>query len=189
VGNGEVTPPDATRSFSVAMPLTDGARGRRSGVNPGLRLCRRGRQCTADPEAQRPGHGQVLLQRLGRFLCQALEVPATPATTYRLEGVVEVHQDPGTDGTAVMDVLSVDASIKHRPTWAMHDRAARGTAPYRRPVGCGATGGSPGTVLADPGTGWRRRNPAAMERMAALLHCPVLARSSAPSARPGVQTV
>jgi hypothetical protein len=40
-----------------------------------------------------------------------LEVPATPARTYRLEGVVEVHRNPGADAVASLNVLSVDASI------------------------------------------------------------------------------
>jgi hypothetical protein len=39
-------------------------------------------------------------------------VPATPATTYRLSGVIEVHQAPGTNGYASMNVTSVDASIE-----------------------------------------------------------------------------
>jgi hypothetical protein len=38
-------------------------------------------------------------------------VPASPATTYRLEGVVEIHQDPGNEKTAYLNVISVDASI------------------------------------------------------------------------------
>jgi hypothetical protein len=42
---------------------------------------------------------------------EVLEVPATPATTYRLEGVVEIHQDPGNGKTAYLNVNSVDASI------------------------------------------------------------------------------
>jgi hypothetical protein len=113
VGNGEVTPPDATRSFSVAMPLTDGAKGET------LRVYVQGYAFAAEGASARLTlklNGQVTVRHFSSgwddSYVQALEVPATPATTYWLEGVVEVHQDPGTDGTAVMDVLSVDASIK-----------------------------------------------------------------------------
>jgi hypothetical protein len=40
-----------------------------------------------------------------------LELPATPATTYQLSGVIEVRKGPSTDGAAYLIVLSVDASI------------------------------------------------------------------------------
>jgi hypothetical protein len=112
VGNGEVTPPDATRSFSVGMPLTDGAKGETLRVYvQGYAVATEG----ASAQLTLKLNGQVTVRHFSSgwddSYVQALEVPATPATTYRLEGVIEVHQDPGTDGTAVMDVLSVDASI------------------------------------------------------------------------------
>jgi hypothetical protein len=60
------------------------------------------------------GQGTIRYYRSGwdDSLAEVLEAPATPATTYRLEGVLEVHQNPGTGGSATMDVLSVEASIK-----------------------------------------------------------------------------
>jgi hypothetical protein len=42
---------------------------------------------------------------------QTLQVPAIPATTYQLSGVLEVHQDPGTNGYASMNATSVDVGI------------------------------------------------------------------------------
>jgi hypothetical protein len=39
-------------------------------------------------------------------------VPAIPATTYQLSGMVEVHQDPGSKGTAYLNVTSIDIGIR-----------------------------------------------------------------------------
>ena len=44
---------------------------------------------------------------------QALEVPAIPATTYRLEGVIEVHQDPYAGWWAGHDGRQVDRRVPH----------------------------------------------------------------------------
>jgi len=113
VGPGATEP--ATRSFAMTLPLTDGAKGET------LRVYVQGYAFVQDSEGayaqltlKLNGQGTIRTYRSGwdDSFVEVLEVPATPATTYRLESVVEVHRNPGTDGYATMDVLSVDASIK-----------------------------------------------------------------------------
>ena len=103
----------ATRSFAMTLPLTDGAKGET------LRVSVQG-----FAHAQEGAYAQLTLKLNDlssvRYypngweddFDEVLEAPATPATTYRLEGVLEVHQKPGTGGAAYLNVLSVDASIE-----------------------------------------------------------------------------
>jgi hypothetical protein len=113
VGNGEVTEGDATRSFAMTLPLTDGAKGETLWVHAqGYALADEG----ASARLTLRLNGQVKVEDFPAgwdddFL-RTLQLPATPATTYQLSGVIEVHQDPGTNGTAYLDVLSIDAEIR-----------------------------------------------------------------------------
>jgi hypothetical protein len=103
---------DRRRSFSITLPLTGGAKGET------LRMYVQGYAF-----AQGDAYAQLTLrlngQRTSRYyrdgfdnsFVEVLEVPATPARTYRLEGVIEVHRNPGADTVASLNVLSVDASI------------------------------------------------------------------------------
>jgi hypothetical protein len=113
VGPGATEP--ATRSFAMTLPLTDGARGETLRVYvQGYAFAQESGGAYAQLTLKLNGQGTVRYYRSGwdDSFIEVLEVPATPATTYRLEGVVEVHRNPGTDGYATMNVLSVDASIK-----------------------------------------------------------------------------
>lgn len=103
---------DRRRSFSLTMPLTGGAKGET------LRIYVQGYAFVQGDAYARltlklNGQSTVRYYRSGfdDSFVEALEVPATPATTYRLEGAVEVHRNPGSDATAYLNVLSVDASI------------------------------------------------------------------------------
>jgi hypothetical protein len=105
-------PPDASRSFSMTLPLTDGARGET------LRVYVQGYALAAEGASARLTlklNGQVKVRDYPSGwddeVFETLELPAIPATTYQLSGVVGVHQDPGTDGGAYLNVLSVDASF------------------------------------------------------------------------------
>jgi hypothetical protein len=102
-----------TRSFAMTLPLTDGAKGET------LRVYVQG-----FAHVEEGAYAQLTLKLNGlssvRYyhngwdhdFDEVLEAPATPATTYRLEGVLEVHQKPGTEGAAYFNVSSVDASIE-----------------------------------------------------------------------------
>jgi hypothetical protein len=113
VANGKVTDCDVTRSSTLTIPLVGS--GDRSvlrlhvqgyayvgkGVTARLTVRGNGRATTRDFPA---GTNDTYLQ--------TVELPATPGTTYRLETVVELHQDPATFGTAgILNAISVDAAV------------------------------------------------------------------------------
>jgi hypothetical protein len=113
VGNEEPPKPDATRSFSMTLPLTGGAKGETLEVIvQGMANGPRG--ASAKLTLKLNGQATVRYYRNGfdDTFAEVLEVPATPATTHRLEGVVEVHHDPANGEYAYLNVTSVDASIK-----------------------------------------------------------------------------
>ena len=99
MGNGEVTEPDATRSFSMTLPLTDGANGET------LRVHAQGFAFTQDGATARltlRGGGRVTVKDIPTGteldLLQTLELPASPTTTYQLSADIELHQRHGTVG-------------------------------------------------------------------------------------------
>jgi hypothetical protein len=112
VGNGKLTDCDATRSYTMTIPLTGG--GQRSvlrfhvqgfayvdkGVTARLTVRGNGRTTARDFPA---GTEDSFLQ--------TVELPATPGTSYRLETVVELHQDPGTETAGYLNVISIDVEI------------------------------------------------------------------------------
>ena len=103
----------ATRSFAVTLPLTDGAKGETLRVYvQGYAFAQEG--AYAQLTLKLNGLSSVRYYRSGwdDSFVEVLEAPATPATTYRLEGVLEVHQKPGTGGAAYLNVSSVDALIE-----------------------------------------------------------------------------
>jgi hypothetical protein len=113
VANGKVTDCDVTRSYPMTIPLVGS--GHRSmlqlavqgfafvekGVTARLTVRGNGRTTTRDfPVGTNDTFDEVV------------RLPATPGTTYRLETVVELHQDPATFGTAgILNVVSIDAAI------------------------------------------------------------------------------
>jgi hypothetical protein len=112
VGNEEVTSPYASRSFSMTLPITGGAKGE------ALKVYVQGMAVTTTGTSARLTlklNGQVKARDFPAgwedSFIEWLEVPAIPATTYQLQGVLEVDQDPGSERYAGMNVLSVDASI------------------------------------------------------------------------------
>jgi hypothetical protein len=112
VGNGAVTEPDATRSFSMTLPLTDGAKGET------LRVHAQGFAFTQDGATARltlRGGGRVTVKDIPtgseRDLLQTLELPASPATTYQLSADIELHQRDGTVGDGYLNILAIDIEI------------------------------------------------------------------------------
>ena len=102
-----------TRSFAMTLPLTDGAKGETLRVYvQGFAHAHEGAYARLTLKLN--GLSSVRYYRSGwdDDFDEVLEAPATPATTYRLEGVLEVHQKPGTGGAAYLNVSSVDASIE-----------------------------------------------------------------------------
>jgi hypothetical protein len=113
VGNKEVAKPDATRSFSMTLPLTDGAKGETLWAHvQGLAFAAE----SASARLTLKLNGQVKVRTFSagwdNTFLQTLQVPAIPATTYQLSGMVEVHQDPGSKGTAYFNVTSIDIEIR-----------------------------------------------------------------------------
>jgi hypothetical protein len=108
----ESTRPDATRRFTLALPMT--AADQKAKV----RFTVSGNAFTQDATAcltfRVNGHTHVSEFGPGwddDFL-RTLDLPAIPATTYQLSVVVEVHTVPGAeDPVAAFNVLAIDAEI------------------------------------------------------------------------------
>lgn len=112
VGNGKVTDCEVTRSYTMTIPLTGG--GHRSVlrfhvqgfayVDKGVtaRLTVRGNGRTA---------ARVFPAGTDDSFLQTVELPATPGTTYRLETVVELHQDPVIETAGYLNVAAIDAEL------------------------------------------------------------------------------
>ena len=113
VGSGESAPPDATRTFSLVVPLTAAARNAKltfyasgfafadKGTTARLILRVNGRSIARDF----PAGSEV-------EYVQPLKLSAVPASQYRLSVLLEVHQVPGShDGTAFLSVSAIDARI------------------------------------------------------------------------------
>jgi hypothetical protein len=103
----------ATRTSSLVVPLTDGAQNAEvtfyasgfaftdEGATARLTLRVNGRKVVKDF----PAGSEV-------EYIQQLELPATPASRYRLSAVVEAHQAPGChDAAAFLSVSTIDAAI------------------------------------------------------------------------------
>jgi hypothetical protein len=112
VGDGGSKNCDATLSFAMTLSLTDGAEGET------LRLHVQGYafvQGSARAQLTLKANGRVRVKDFpagsNDSYLQTLQLPAIPATTYQLSGVVELHQDPDTGGAAYVNVLSIDAEI------------------------------------------------------------------------------
>jgi hypothetical protein len=103
----------ATRASSLVVPLTDGAQNAKvtfyasgfafadEGATARLTLRVNGRKLVKDFPA---GSEVEYVQRL--------QLPAIPASQYRLSAVVEAHQAPGChDATAFVSVSAIDAAI------------------------------------------------------------------------------
>jgi hypothetical protein len=112
LGDKEVPEPDATRSFSMTLPLTDGAKGETLRVAvQGYAFVEEGARAQLTLKVN--GQGTVRYYPAGwnDSVFEVLEVPAVPATTYQLSGVLQVHHNPGKASGAYLNVVSVDASI------------------------------------------------------------------------------
>jgi hypothetical protein len=104
--------PDATRSFSMTLPLTDGAKGQTLRLSiQGYAFVEKGAHAQLTLKVN--GQGTVRYYEAGwnDTILEVLELPAVPATTYQLSGVLQVRHNPGEDSFAILNVISVDAAI------------------------------------------------------------------------------
>jgi hypothetical protein len=111
-GEEQVPQPDATRSFSMTLPLTDGAKGETLRVSvQGYAFVEKGAHAQLTLKVN--GQGTVRYYEAGwnDTILEVLELPAVPATTYQLSGVLRVRHNSGTDSYAILNVVSVDAAI------------------------------------------------------------------------------
>lgn len=110
--DGGSTECDATRSFAMTLPLTGSAENAR------LRFHAQGSafaETGASARLTLRGNGRVKVKNFPAgsddSFVQTLELPAIPATTYQLSAVIEVHQDPGTEASAYLNILAIDIEI------------------------------------------------------------------------------
>jgi hypothetical protein len=108
----ESAEPDATKSFSMTMPLTDGAEGQT------LRVYVQGYAFVADGAKAkltlRGGHRSIIkgfLPGSNDSFLEPLELPATPGATYQLSVIVEIHKAAGSEGDGYLNAISIDAEI------------------------------------------------------------------------------
>jgi hypothetical protein len=111
VGQG-VTESDVTQSFSMTLPLSDGAKGKT------LRVQAQGYAIALGGTSARLTlrlNGQVRVRNFpagsNTEFVQTLEVPAIPVSTAQLSGVIEVQEDPGTGAVANLSVVSIDSEV------------------------------------------------------------------------------
>jgi hypothetical protein len=110
--DGESAEPEASKSFSMTMPLTDGAEGQT------LRVHVQGSAFVADGAKARltlrGGRRSIIkgfLPGTNDSFLETLELPATPGATYQLSVIVDVHKAAGSEGDGYLNATSIDAEI------------------------------------------------------------------------------
>ena len=101
-----------TRSFAMTMPVTDGAKGKTLSIYvQGYAHAQEGTSARLTLKV----NGLVKVKHFpvgsDNSFVQMLRLPAIPATTYQLKGVVEVLRDRGGGGPAYLNVISVDSEV------------------------------------------------------------------------------
>jgi hypothetical protein len=104
--------PSVTKSFSMTLPLTDGAKGEK------LKIYASGFANTIDGAT-----AQLTLRAGKRTIVRSfpsgsddeyveiLELPATPGTTYQLSAVIEIHKDAAGGGDGYLNAVSIESEI------------------------------------------------------------------------------
>jgi hypothetical protein len=110
--NGEPAGSALTKSFSMTLPLTDGAAGET------LRFHVQGYAFTGDgvrAQLTLRGGGRALVKGFGpgsdEDYLQTLELPATPGRTYQLSAVLELDAGTRTALDGYLNTLSIDIGI------------------------------------------------------------------------------
>lgn len=103
---------DATKTFTMTMPLTEGAEGETLGVGvQGFALLHRGAKASVTLR----GGGRQVIQGYATgaedsFL-QTLELPARPGVTYQLTFAIDIDRGADDEGTGYLNILSIDIGI------------------------------------------------------------------------------
>ena len=110
--DGESAEPSATKSFSMTLPLTDGANGDVVGFHvQGFAFVEGG----AAARVTLRGGGKVRVRDLpsgaDKDVVESLWLPATPGITYRLSVVIEIHKDATGGGDGYLNAVAVDVGI------------------------------------------------------------------------------
>jgi hypothetical protein len=105
--------PEATKTFTMTMPLTDGAEGETLWVHAqGYAHFDRG----AKGSVTLQGGGQQIIQGYAtphdKSFVQTLELPARPGVTYKLTFAINIDQSPDNEGTGYLNILSIDIGIR-----------------------------------------------------------------------------
>ena len=106
------TEEEQTRSFAMTLPLADGPKGHTLRVYvQGYAIATQGASARLTLKLNGLVKVRTFPAGWDDSYLQTLEVPAIPGTTYRLEGVLEVKQDPGSDGSAYLNTSTIDSSF------------------------------------------------------------------------------
>jgi hypothetical protein len=110
--DGESAEPVYTKSFSMTLPLTDGANGDVVGFHvQGFAFVEGG----AAARVTLRGGGKVRVRDFpsgsDKDVVESLWLPATPGITYQLSVVIEIHKDAAGGGDGYLNAVAVDVGI------------------------------------------------------------------------------
>ena len=110
--DGESAEPSATKSFSMTLPLTDGATGDVVGFHvQGFAFAAEG----AAARVTLRGGGKVRVRDFpsgaDKDVVESLWLPATPGITYQLSVVIEIHKDATGGGDGYLNTAAIDVGI------------------------------------------------------------------------------
>jgi hypothetical protein len=105
--------PEATKTFTMTMPITDGAAGETLWVYAqGYAHFDGG----AKGSVTLRGGGQQIIQGYAtptsESFVQTLELPARPGVTYQLTFAINIDQSPDNEGTGYLNIVSIDIGIR-----------------------------------------------------------------------------
>lgn len=104
--------PDATKTFTMTMPLTDGAAGETLSVHAqGFAFLDAGAKASVTLR----GGGRQIIHGFGTgaedsFL-ETLELPARPGVTYHLTFDIDIDRGAGAEGTGYLTIAAIDIAI------------------------------------------------------------------------------
>ena len=110
--DGESAEPVYTKSFSMTLPLTDGATGDVVGFHvQGFTIVEEG----ATAQLTLRGGGKTIVTGFpsgsDKDVVQSLWLPATPGITYQLSVVIEIHKDAAGEGDGYLNAVAIDVGI------------------------------------------------------------------------------
>jgi hypothetical protein len=104
--------PSATKSFSMTLPLTDGAKGETLGIAAsGFTITNDGATARLTIRAGKRTIIRSFPSGTDDEYVEALELPATPGITYQLSVVIEIHKDAAGGGDGFLNTVSPEVGI------------------------------------------------------------------------------